>query len=440
MFHRPAVLLVAASFTAACSARSIGELPVKVGIVLQPDYFVSEVSAPFDIYAHAGEENVDVFFVAETMEPVVGYYGEILAPDYTFDDAPDLDVLVVPSGNNSMSTDLENDAYIDYIRRAARQAAYVTSHCWGAFALAAAGVLDGREATTFPGYTDDLGLAFPEIDALVTDRRWVQDEHVVTSNGGLAAYEASMHVVEELFGAETADAVAAGLVFDDANTAFGRDPAITSVPTTTSVLPKTPPGTNVAILVMDGLFINEAVGPFDIYAHAGMNVYFVAETEAPIVGYYGERITPHYTYETAPQADILVVPSGGGSMDVDLTDGAMTAWIAEQAATATYVTSHCWGAFALANAGLLDGLSVTTFPGYYDELRAAFPEIGEVVETNRIVRDGNVITSNGGLAAYESALYVVEDLFGAVAGDVIAQSLVFADENLANTRNPLIVP
>lgn len=214
--------------TSACTGRSIDAFPAKVGIVVPPDFFVSEVSAPFDVYAHAGEDNVDVFFVAATLDPVVGYYGEILTPDYTFDDAPDLDVLVVPSGGHSRDTDLEDEAYVDYVRTAAKRAAFVTSHCWGAFVLAAAGLLDGRSATTFPGYTAELGAAFPRVD-VVEDQRWVEDGPVVTSNGGIAAYEASLHVVSEIFGAERADEVAGGLVFADENRAYADDPLVTSV-------------------------------------------------------------------------------------------------------------------------------------------------------------------------------------------------------------------
>lgn len=424
---------------AACKSREIDEFPAKVGILLPPEFFVSEISAPFDIYAHAGEENVDVFFISESMDPVTGYYGEILHPDYTYETAPELDVLVVPSGNQSMAGDIEDEALIDYVRSAAKDAAYVTSHCWGAFVLAAAGLLDGRQATTFPGYTDELSEAFPGVD-IVDDQRWVQDDYVVTSNGGLAAYEASLHVVEEIFGAELAETVASGLVFDEENRGYAKEPAIRSVPGSAEAI--TPPAEtrNVAILIMDGLFINEAIGPFDIYAHAGegLNVYFVAEAMEPVVGYYGERISPHYTYADAPQADILVVPSGGGSMDSYLEDQAMIAWVTEQAAGAEFVTSHCWGAFTLASAGLLDGRTVTTFPGYFEDLRTAFPAISTVVEDNRIVRDGNIITSNGGLAAYEAALYLVEELYGPPAGDVIAGGLVFSESNLTNARNPHI--
>jgi transcriptional regulator GlxA family with amidase domain len=240
--HRAVPLLL----LAACShKREIEDFPAKVGIVLTPDLYVTEASAPWDIYQHAGADWTDVYFVAETMDPVVGYYGEKILPDYTFDDAPQPDVLVVPSGAHSRDTDLENEAYIGYIRDAAKDAAYVTSHCWGAFALAAAGILDGRKATTFPGYTKELHDEFPDVE-VVDDQRWVQDDYVITSNGGLAAYEASTQVVEQILGKEAADEVAAGLVLDSENLAYVDDPKITAAPSSGDSLTALPETKNVA--------------------------------------------------------------------------------------------------------------------------------------------------------------------------------------------------
>ena len=445
MNHPRVMLGITLCVTVACApGRREIELPAQVGIVVTDGLFITEASAPFDVYVRAGEDNVDVFYVAETMDPIVGYYNELLYPDYTFDTAPELDVLVVPSGANSMDSDLQNEAYIGYIREQAERAPYVTSHCWGAFALAAAGVLDGLRATTFPGYTDDLGSQFPDIGELVTTDRWVADDDgaVVTSNGGLAAYEASLHVVEQVFGTEVAEGVAAGLVFDDQNLSYARQPQIGSAPGSAEALPPLEQPMNVAVLIMDGLYVGEATAPYDIFAHAGdsMNVYFVAATEEPITGAYGDRLAPHYTFANAPQADVLVIPSGAHSMDAQLDDAALIAWVADQAAGATWITSHCLGAFTLASAGLLDGLEVTTFPGYFEDLRTAFPAIGVVREDARIVRHGNVVTSAGGLAAYEGALYVVEQILGGTAGDVIAGGLVFSEANLDNVRSAHVAP
>jgi transcriptional regulator GlxA family with amidase domain len=410
-----------------------------VAIVIMNDLFITEATAPFDVYKHTGED-ANVYFVAQSMDPITTYEGAHIYPDYTFDDAPQPDILVVPSGNHSMDTDLQNDAYIGYIRTAAADAVYVTSHCWGAFALAKAGLLDGRRATTFPGYFDELRTAFPAIGEVVEDARWVEDGNIITSNGGLAAFEASLHVVETWLGAERADEVAAGLVYADQNVAYSRDPQITSVPGTDQERPDVPDVTNIGIVIFPGLFITEAAAPFDIYEHAGdkTNVYFVAATSDPVTTYEHARIQPDYTFADAPQADVLVVPSGNHSRDTDLDDTALIDFVTTQAAGATYVTSHCWGAFTLAQAGLLDGRSATTFPGYTDELGETFPNV-TAVDDARVVRDGNVITSNGGLAAYEGSLYVIDDLYGDIEAEAIAAGLVLSDENYTNAIDTRIV-
>jgi len=450
---RTLVTLLAAGALAGCESvdtpapRQI-EGQANVAIVIMDGLFITEATAPFDVYKHVGED-ANVYFVAESMDPITTYENARLYPDYTFETAPQPDILVVPSGIHSLpasvpgyevGSDLENEPYVDYVRTAAAGAVYVTSHCWGAFVLAQAGILDGKRATTFPGYFDELRASFSEIAEVVEDARWVEDGNVITSNGGLAAYEASLHVVDLWLGTEKVDTVVSGLVYADENVTYAHDPQITSVPGTTETRPEVTDVTNVGIVIFPDLFITEASAPFDIYKHAGTktNVYFVAETADPVETYEHARIAPDYTFADAPQADILVVPSGNHSRDTDLQNTALVDFVTAQSAGATYVTSHCWGAFTLAQAGLLDGKSATTFPGYTEELGTTFPNV-TAVDTARVVRDGNVITSNGGLAAYEASLYVIQDLYGDVEAAAIAAGLVLSDDNFANAQDTMVV-
>lgn len=437
-------LIVAA--LAACSGSSSGgedktntgddsTTILNVGVAIRDGMNLNDATAPFDMYKHLGDEFVRVYFVAETMEPVTTEYGAKLWPHFTITEAPTSDVLVVSGGKGEGP----GSAFIDWIVRDAAQADWVTGHGDGVFALAAAGLLSGKQAAVAPDHAADFAAAHPDVAQVVTTARFVDDAGVVTSMGGLTSFESSLYVSEQLFGTEKADAVAAGLVFSDENRRLSVDPAVASMPSTDATAG---PGDtkNVAIFIMDGLFITEAVAPYEVYKAAGdkLNVYLVGETMDPITGYYGERLAPDYTFADAPAADVLVIPSGLGSMDTDLENPAILDWVRSQAAGAEYVTSHCWGAFTLGGAGLLDGKQATTFPGYFEQLSQLFPGIAEVVETARIVRSGNVITSNGGLAAFEGSLYVVEDLYGAVEADVAAEATVFANENLQHARNPLV--
>jgi transcriptional regulator GlxA family with amidase domain len=208
-----------------------------VGIVIMDEIFIVEWVAPLDTYKHAGDK-YNVFSVAPTTNPIVGYYGEVVKPDYSFANAPKIDVIVVASYAGSISDALPDRKFsgdldwlnktrttfgkdlINFVKERGKQAEMVTSHCWGAFTLAAAGFLDGKEATTFKGAKDEyinlLGEAFPKVK-IRKDKRYVEVGNVVTSQGGLGAFEASLRVVERMFGSELASNIARDMVYDGGN-------------------------------------------------------------------------------------------------------------------------------------------------------------------------------------------------------------------------------
>jgi transcriptional regulator GlxA family with amidase domain len=197
---------------------------------------------------------------------------------------------------------------------------------------------------------------------------------------------------------------------------------------------------NVGILVFDGVFITEFSAPFDVYKHVGkdMNVFTVSPKKGTITTYEGVTLQPDFAFGQEPKIDVLVVPSGIHSVDTDLENGAFIGWIQNKAKSAELVTSHCWGAFSLAKAGLLDGKDCTTFPTSIDDLQHKFPQT-KTHKDQRFVVSGNTITSNGGLAAYEAALFVVEKLYGKEAADKVSAGLVFAGQNRAYAANPRIL-
>jgi transcriptional regulator GlxA family with amidase domain len=195
-----------------------------VGILLFEGVFITEFAAPFDVYKHCGDK-LNVFTVGVTKDAIKTYEGVTLHPDHTIADAPKIDVLVVPSGIHSVDQDLANQPLVGFVRKTAETATWVTSHCWGAFTLANAGLLKGRECTTFPSSVDDLQKKFPDCKTR-KDARFVVSDKFITSNGGLAAFEAATFVVEKLLGKADADKVAAGLVFAPQNRAYASDPAV----------------------------------------------------------------------------------------------------------------------------------------------------------------------------------------------------------------------
>ena len=113
-----------------------------VAFLIMDGTFNTELTAPFDIFQHTiYRENIkamNVFTVANTLQPVRTFEGMYLLPDfdYTAKDLPKIDILVVPSAEHHLDTDLEDEALINFVKKVDKEAMYVTSHCDGAFVLA----------------------------------------------------------------------------------------------------------------------------------------------------------------------------------------------------------------------------------------------------------------------------------------------------------------
>ena len=158
---------------------------------------------------------MNTFLVADTKDPITSFEGIRLLPDfdYTKDELPPIDILVVPSAEHHLDTDLENETMIDWVRETGQKASYVTSHCDGAFVLAKAGLLDDVASTTFPSDIEKYKEMFTHLD--VRDSvLFVHDGKYITSAGGAKSFEAALYLVEELYGEAIANSIAGGLVID----------------------------------------------------------------------------------------------------------------------------------------------------------------------------------------------------------------------------------
>jgi len=202
---------------------------------------------------------------------------------------------------------------------------------------------------------------------------------------------------------------------------------------------------NVAFLIMDGVYNTELTAPFDIFQHTifregikPMNTFLVAKTKEPIVTFEGIKILPDFDYTTdnIPVIDILVVPSAAHHLDTDLEDTRMLDWLKEVSTQASFVTSHCDGAFVLAKAGLLDKVASTTFPSDIQAYQDMFPNL-DVRSDVLFVHDGKFITSAGGAKSFEAALYLCEHLYGEEVAQRLAKGLVI-DWNLEKVPHVVI--
>ncbi|MCB0602420.1 MAG: DJ-1/PfpI family protein [Saprospiraceae bacterium] len=194
---------------------------------------------------------------------------------------------------------------------------------------------------------------------------------------------------------------------------------------------------HVAFLIMDGTYNTEFTAPFDIFQHTQfregikpMEVFTVARTHDAITTFEGIKVLPDYSYlqDSLPAIDILVIPSAEHHLDTDRADSTLIRWVRKVSQSAHFVTSHCDGAFILAQAGVLNGHVCTTFPGDIGLMRAEFPNL-DIRDSVYFVHDDRVITSAGGARSFEAALYLCEHLYGVNVARRIAEGLVI-DWNL----------
>ena len=166
---------------------------------------------------------------------------------------------------------------------------------------------------------------------------------------------------------------------------------------------------SVAVLLFNSVEIIDFAGPWEVFGGAGYHLFSVAETLEPVTTVYGQKITADYTFENSPKADVLLVP-GGGTRDA-VANSKLIKWVQDNAKESSYVMSVCTGAFILAKAGLLDGLSATTVRGGLDRLATAGKNIN-VVYDKRYVDNGKIITTAGLSSGIDGAFYLVSKMMG----------------------------
>lgn len=190
--------------------------PLNVGFLTLEGVYNSELMAPWDIFHHTvfhTQPGMRVFTVGREAGTVTTFEGMRIDVEYALDDAPRIDVLVVPSAEHSMDTDLDDTRLIDWVRTRGRDAKYVLSVCDGAFVLAAAGLLDDRLCTTFPGDVRAFRLRYPGL-TVVEGVSFVADRNAITGAGGALSYEPALYLVETIYGEKVAHGVGRGMALD----------------------------------------------------------------------------------------------------------------------------------------------------------------------------------------------------------------------------------
>ena len=187
----------------------------RVGIVVFEDIEVLDFCGPFEVFAatRLNEANrreepspFEVWLVAEKNAPVVTSGGMKVIPHHTFASCPRLNILVVPGGWGTRR-ELNNPAMLAWLRLRAPEVEILTSVCTGAMLLGAAGLLDGRRATTHWRSLDWMRESFPAV-TVEYDQHVVEDGPILTSAGIAAGIDLALKVVARYHGEAVARATA----------------------------------------------------------------------------------------------------------------------------------------------------------------------------------------------------------------------------------------
>jgi transcriptional regulator GlxA family with amidase domain len=191
----------------------------------------------------------------------------------------------------------------------------------------------------------------------------------------------------------------------------------------------------VALFAYPDLQALDLSGPLEMFAratrllrdekrtHPGYSLVVTGTRAGPITASSGFRFLPDITFGALRgRIDTLLV-LGGRGVNALLEDRAVLAWLRRMAGRVRRLGSVCTGAFLLAEAGVLDGRSVSTHWSRAAELAQRYPRV--CVEQDRIwVRDGNVYTSAGVSAGMDLALALIEEDLGAEVALAVARAMV----------------
>src|SRR6266849_4150445 len=182
----------------------------RIGVVTFPGFHVMSFAAlsVFEVAnSEFGERRYDVHFISETGGPVRTSAGLMVATE-PFDDSV-FDTLIIGGSTDPSFT--PSEGLLMYLRRAPEISRRVAATCGGAFTLAEAGLLDGKQATTHWDYTRELQLRYPKVK-VQEDRIFVIDGSVWTSAGMTATIDLVLAMVERDIDPELAQAVAKKMV------------------------------------------------------------------------------------------------------------------------------------------------------------------------------------------------------------------------------------
>jgi transcriptional regulator GlxA family with amidase domain len=176
-----------------------------IAFVAYPGVTPLEVVGPMTAFM-----GLRTLLVAERVEPVASDTPMALVPDKAFEEVPAPFGIIVPGGGMASLEAMGNERLINYLRFASYGAEIIGSVSTGAFLLAAAGLLEGRRATTHPSYSDLL----KKLGADCVPRNWVEDGRFITAAGVSGGIDMALYLVAHLKNEQQAKTIQTAMEYD----------------------------------------------------------------------------------------------------------------------------------------------------------------------------------------------------------------------------------
>lgn len=194
------------------------EQKIKVGVLLFNEVEVLDFAGPFEVFSVAThpitQKSVfEVSTVGETGEVIFARNGLKVQPHYSFSNAPEYDVLIVPGGYGADEVERYNQVMIDWIRVLDQKVKILASVCTGAFILAEAGLLHALRATTHWMDIEKLQGEYPHIQ-VEGGVKYIDEGHIITAGGISAGINMALHIVGRLVGEDAARETAKRMEYD----------------------------------------------------------------------------------------------------------------------------------------------------------------------------------------------------------------------------------
>ncbi|MEN1759012.1 DJ-1/PfpI family protein [Anoxynatronum sibiricum] len=186
------------------SKKSLQPEVLRVGVYLFNKVELLDFAGPCEVFSVTSELNhfglFQVLTVSQDGRPIQTIHGLRIMADYSFDNHPPIDILVIPGGVGTRS-EMKKEKVLQWISRVHHQAKITMTVCTGAVLLGKLGLLDGLEATTHHEVLDLLQQTAPRA-LVMPEKRWTDNGRIMTSGGIAAGIDLSLHLVSKLYGRE----------------------------------------------------------------------------------------------------------------------------------------------------------------------------------------------------------------------------------------------